>query len=192
MRKCVSFLLFACLLAGVSGSAAFAAGPEFSADFKTTDANGKVTTGKFFSKGDKIREEISAGKESSVMILRLDKKVSWTLMPNNQYVEVALPFDPANPQAYAKTEYEEKVIGTETVNGVVCQVIQTTYKDPKYGIMIKWVPSKNEIALKIQTKDSSGKVTSTTEFSNITKAQQPASLFELPAGYKKFALPFSF
>jgi outer membrane lipoprotein-sorting protein len=190
MKKYFLFILVACLLAGVSGFSAFAAGPDFSADFKVTDAKDKVTTGKMFSTGDKVRQEIKSAKGTTIMILRMDKQVAWSLMPGNQYMEIALPFDPANPPANSKYESTEKVIGSETINGVLCQVIQTTYKDPQYGIMIKWAPNKNEVALKMQTKDSGGKVTSTTEISNITKAKQPASLFEVPAGYTKLSLPF--
>ena len=192
MKRFFVTLLSASLLALVSGYAAFAAQPGFSADFKATDAKGKVTTGSFFSAGDKIRQEMTTDRGKTVMILRLDKKVSWTLLPDNKYMETALTFDPSHPQAYAKNTYSEKVIGSEKVNGVVCRVIQITYKDRKNGVTIKWVPNKSEIPLKIQTKNAGGKVTSTTEFFNIKTGKQPSSLFEIPAGYEKFDLPFSF
>ena len=49
------------------------------------------------------KEQIKSAKNSvmamqvSVTILRLDKKVSWTLLPEQQYMEVNLPFDPNQP-----------------------------------------------------------------------------------------------
>lgn len=72
-----------------------AASPEFSADMIVTDAKGNVTTGKIYMKGnEKVRQEVKSGDDVSVTILRLDKKVSWTLMPEKQYMEVAFNFDP--------------------------------------------------------------------------------------------------
>jgi outer membrane lipoprotein-sorting protein len=191
MKRIMLFILCACLIAGIAGFGVMAAAvPEFSADVKMTNAKGKVSTGKIFMEGNKIRQEMTVGKATSVSILRLDKMVSWTLLPNNQYIEMKIPFDPANPGANSDIQYDTKNIGTETVNGYACQVMQTTYKDKKYGITVQWVADKLGFAIKTQTKDAGGKVTSTMEYSNIVMGAQPASLFEIPAGYEKMALPF--
>lgn len=172
-----------------------AATPEFSGEMVLTDAKGKVTEGKIYVKGtDKIRQEFSNGDEVSVTILRLDKKVSWTLLPEQQYMEVNLPFDPNQPNL--DIEYKMETLGSETVNGYSCQIIQYTYKERKYGILVQWFSEELGFAVKTQTKDAKGKVTSTVEYQNIVEGKQPDELFEIPSGYTKFSvipkLPFSF
>ena len=83
------------LLLVISFSGVLAKAPEFSADIVITDAKGKTSQGKVYIKGnEKIRQETTADGETSVTILRLDKKLSWTLLPDNQYMEIKMPFDP--------------------------------------------------------------------------------------------------
>ncbi len=196
MAKTIGFRLFFMLVVVliVSGLV-LAATPEFSGEMILTDAKGKVTQGKIYVQGtEKIRQETSAGDEVSVTILRLDKKVSWTLLPDQQYMEVNLPFDPNQPNL--DLEYEMKTLGSETVNGYPCQIIQYTYKDRKYGVLVQWFSEELGFAVKTQTKDGKGKVTSTVEYRNIVEGKQPDELFEIPSGYSKFSiipkLPFSF
>jgi outer membrane lipoprotein-sorting protein len=188
VKKSILLGLLAFLLIGALSFSVFAAAvPEFSADFSLTDAKGKVATGKIFMEGEKIRQETVAKGESSVLILRLDKKVSWTLMPNNKYMEIKIPFDPAHPTQ--DFQYDKADIGSETVNGYSCKVVQYTYKETKYGTMTQWVADKLGFAIKIQTKDDKGKLTMTVDYTNIQVGKQPDSLFEVPAGYEKFSLP---
>lgn len=186
------FLLVLGVLAVIIGmglNSAIAAGAEFSADMIMTDAKDKIASGKIFIKGfQKIRQEINVEGETNVTILRLDKKVSWTLMPEKQYMEVSFPFDPNQPNK--EVEYVETTIGNETVNGYACKVIQYTYKDKKLGVLIQWYSESLGFAVKTQTKDSKGKINSTVEYKNIKQGTQPDSLFEIPAGYQKFSLPF--
>ncbi|HHT48226.1 MAG TPA: DUF4412 domain-containing protein [Firmicutes bacterium] len=190
-----SRLVFILAVVLVSTGLALAATPEFSAEMIQTDAKGKVTTGKIYIQGtEKIRQEFGDGDEVSVTILRLDKKLSWTLLPEQQYMEVDFPFDPNQPNL--EMEYEVATLGSETVNGYPCQIIQYTYKNRKYGILVQWFSEELGFAVKTQTKDAKGKVTSTVEYRNIVEGKQPDELFELPNGYTKFSiipkLPFSF
>ena len=124
----VLMLLAVCAVAAVPA--------EFSADLTITDVKGKISTGKVFIKGEKIRQEISVDNQNSITILRLDKKLSWTLIPDQkQYMEVALPFNPAHPAGESKEfEYTVSEIGTEKVNGYDCKVVQYTYANKKYGV----------------------------------------------------------
>lgn len=178
------------LLIGALSISVLAAGlPEFAADMKMSDAKGKVATGKTYMEGQKIRQELTTEKGTMISILRMDKKVAWTLLvEQKQYLETALTFDPAHPSEDSDIKYDKKSIGKETVNGFDCTVYQYTYTEKKYGTMTQWVADKLNVAIKIQTKDTSGKVSSTIEYSNIKTGKQPDSLFEVPEGYKKFSL----
>ncbi len=188
LKKYLLLLAVLALMLGNGLNLAIAAGAEFSADMTMSDAKEKVSSGKIYIKGSqKIRQEITIDGETNITILRLDKKVSWTLLPEKQYMEIAFPFDPNQPnQEYG---YEQSVLGTETVNGYECKVVQYTYKDKKYGVLVQWVSDKLGFPVKTQTKDSKGKITSTIEYKNIKPAVQPDSLFEIPAGYQKLGMP---
>ncbi|NLM36603.1 MAG: DUF4412 domain-containing protein [Firmicutes bacterium] len=179
------FLLLAVVF--ICSGLVLAAKPEFSGEMILTDAKGKVTNGTIYVQGtEKIRQEITEGDTVTVTILRLDKKVSWTLLPDQQYMEVSFPFDPN--QLNSEFEYEMKTLGSETVNGYDCQIIQYTYKERKYGILVQWFSEELGFAVKTQTKDAKGKVTSTIEYRNIVEGKQPDELFEIPNGYTKFSI----
>jgi len=124
-----------------------AATPEFSADMIMTDAKGKVTQGKIYVQGtEKMRQEFQEEDDVTVTIVRLDKKVSWTLLPQQQYMEMSFTFDPY--QLNRDFEYEMAVLGSETINGYPCQIIQYTYKDRKYGILVQWFSEELGFAVK--------------------------------------------
>src|SRR5690554_2521 len=164
-----------------------AVSPEFSGDMILTDAKGKVSTGKIYMQGtDKIRQEIFDQDEVSVSILRIDKKVCWTFLSEQQYMEVKFPF--ATNQPNLEIEYEMKTIGNETINGYSCQVIEYIYKDKKYGSLVQWFSEELGFAVKTQTKNAKGKVNSTVEYKNIVQGKQPKELFEIPSGYEKLSL----
>lgn len=178
------------MIAGLTCHAVAAAVAQFSADFTMTE-EGKVITGKTFIKGGKIRKEAALEGEKVITILRSDKKVAWTLIPDEkQYIEIGLTFDPARPSSDAGTEYayDQKTIGHEKVNGYDCDVIQYTYQKKIYGSLVQWFSPKLNFAIKYQTKDASGKVTSTQEYKNIKTGNVADSLFEIPAGYTKFSM----
>jgi hypothetical protein len=190
MRKIWVAVLWVLSLTMILGINVWAASNEFSADLTITDAKGKVTTGKIFVKGEKLRQEVTAEGGTGITILRLDKKVSWTLLSDNQYMEIAFPFDPKNPEQSTDIKYEKTIIGNETVNGYDCQVVQYTYKEKKYGIVVQWVANKYQFAVRTESKDAKGKLIGTTDYTNIKASRQPDSLFEVPAGYQKMTVPF--
>jgi hypothetical protein len=182
-----SSLVFLLVVVLISSGLVLAATPEFSGEMIQTDAKGRVTTGQVYVQGtDKIRQEISDGDTVSVTILRLDKKLSWTLLPDQQYMEMKFPFDPNQPNL--DIEYEMATVGSETINGYPCQIIQYTYKERKYGILVQWFSEELGFAVKTQTKNAKRKVTSTVEYRNIVEGKQPDELFEVPSGYTKFSI----
>ncbi len=190
MRKFLYSLGLVLVLVISCFSSILAAVPQFSADMVITDAKGKTILGKIFVKGtDKIRQEITADDETTITILRLDKKVNWTLLPDNQYLEAKMMFDPNQPNP--EFEYETANLGNETVNGFACKVVQYTYKNKKYGILTQWVSDKLGYAVKIESKNTKGKVTSVIEYKNVKVGNQRDSLFEVPAGYQKLDLPIN-
>ncbi len=69
-------------------------------------------------------------------------------------------------------------VGSETVNGRSTVKYEGTNAKGEAGAM--WLDSKLRFPVKWDGKNGGG------ELQNIKEGPQPASLFEIPAGYKKF------
>ncbi|HOJ78202.1 MAG TPA: DUF4412 domain-containing protein [Bacillota bacterium] len=189
MSKRIILIGLILVLAVSCFSIVLAKAPEFSADVVITDAKGKTSQGKVYVKGtEKIRQELTVNGETNITILRLDKKVGWTLLPDKQYMEIKMPFDPNQPNP--EFEYETAELGQETINGYPCKIVQYTYKNKKYGVLKQWVSDKLGYSVKVESKDAKGKTISIIEYKNIKEGKQPDSLFEIPSGYQKLDLPF--
>src|SRR5512135_797678 len=94
---------------------------EFSADI-VTQAGGQTMQGKVYIKGDKVREEFNTPGGTMITIARGDKKVMYMLMPAQRtYHEMAFGDKKGSPPPGAppKDDVSRKLVGTETVNGVV-------------------------------------------------------------------------
>jgi outer membrane lipoprotein-sorting protein len=181
-----------CLLVfvlAVGGCAKPAAIKEFSAE-SITKFGDKVHKAKIYFASDKWRLESTIQGRKSITIIRADKNVAWMLMPEQKmYMETKL----GTNQLLGRTEklpgeIERKKVGPESVNGMSCEKYLITYKaDEKAEStqVYQWI-SRENIPVKFAAIDGSW----SSEYRNISKGKQPDSLFELPAGYKKFELPF--
>lgn len=155
---------------------------EFSADFVTTDME-KTSLGRIWVKGDRIRQEVTGSEGSFISIYRFDKMVLWTLMPGNKYMERNPPPNPNRPQ---KEDFQQSALGVETLNGYPCEVIKYVYKKKADGIYVVWISQKLNYAIKTETRTSNNRVIAATECKNIREEAVNDTLFELPAGYRKF------
>ena len=173
-------LIVGCAPAGVT--------KDFSADTMAS-FGGRTIRGKIYMSGDKWRMESSQGGKKAVTIVRADKNVMWMLMPGQKmYME----FKPEADQLMGRTEklpgeIERKKVGSEKVSGIPCDKYKVTYKPhPKAKQMsaYMWL-SRDKIPVKSAAIDGSWH----SKYDNIKRGKQPASLFELPAGYKKFEMP---
>lgn len=159
---------------------------DFSADMVNTSKGG-VFKGKIFMAKDKSRMET----DDAVTITRLDKKVVWILMPKDKmYMEQ--PFDPAQAAATKAStgkmdnEIERKLLGKEKIDGRMAEKFQVVYQqDGKKESVYQWIVPDIKIPVKLAAADNSW----TMEYKNIKTSKQPDSLFEVPAGYEKFAMP---
>ena len=156
--------------------------PEFSADMRLS-TGGHELVGKVYHKEGKIRCEMLQG----VTITRLDKGISYVLMPANKtYME-----QPIDKQAAAQIgdvgqgELERVPMGEETVVGRSTQKFKVTYGDANGNLtMFQWLDAK-DIPVKMQAGDGSW----TVEYNNVEEGSQPDELFEVPADYQTFAMP---
>jgi outer membrane lipoprotein-sorting protein len=164
---------------------------EFSADTVQTTPQG-VFKGKFFVKENNFRQETEMQGQKQIMIFRQDKDTVWMLMPREKmYMEMKSDPKAQNvPQIDPQTVEdmaEKKYLGTETVNGYVCEKNQYIYHDKSMGTMTQWFSKELNFPIKMEMDGPSGHMTS--EYKNIEEKKLSDSLFEIPAGYQKMSIP---
>lgn len=155
---------------------------EFSGEH-TIRVGTKTMTGKIFFKPDRWRVEMASPEGPRVSIHRMDKVVTWLLMPNQTYVEIPFKFDQI-PRVAPKIDGEvaRKKVGTEEIGGRKTEKYEVTVEgEGKREIVYQWVAPDINFAMK--TAGTDGKWESA--YNNVTIAPQKPDLFEIPAGYKK-------
>ena len=157
---------------------------EYSADMETRSRGHIVIKGKFYVTEEKSRNEMNQGGRKIIMISRLDKGVVWTLMPQEKsYMEMGIDLDdneimPDNWKSLL--DKEGKKLGRETVNGIKCDKYEITDEGEK---VTYWIAIKGGMAVRIVTTETE------VNYHNIRTGKQPDHLFQIPTGYRKFALP---
>jgi hypothetical protein len=156
------------------------------------DMNGKM----YVSQGALRMEMQGEGPRQSIIITHCATQTTDILMPQQQmYMEFKAgqnmmhrgpntsdmkPFDPKNPCSAAEGT-TCKNLGTETVNGRTCDHWQITRKDGSVSDV--WIDERLNFPIKAVSPDS------TWQLSNIKEGEPAASLFEIPAGYRKMEMP---
>ena len=191
--KCTSRLLIAVTIVSLSfvvalPTTAFCA--EFSADL-VMSGDGDEETGKIFVKGRLQRMELMEdGELLAINISRPDKGVNWNLMPDEKmYMEMSLTEIGYEDIESLESKSKMTVLGNETVNGYKCEKRRYESNDKEAGPAIVWFSPKLGYPVKIQTLAYKGEGDMVMEYKNIKTGKVPDSKFEIPKGYKKFAIP---
>ncbi|MBI5101869.1 MAG: DUF4412 domain-containing protein [Nitrospirae bacterium] len=176
-------------------SSAAGAGPgtlkNYSADMETTTSKGSFTS-KIYYKDTKMRMENNNRGQSSVNILRPDKKVMWMLMKDSKsYMEMQLDKSQQDIQSKLQDpniKTEKEFVANEVVDKHPTKKYHVTTiidgKKEKAGHV--WEASDlNNFPVKYQSED--GKIT--TVWKNIKSGGVTDDVFEVPAGYKKMDMP---
>ena len=163
---------------------------KYTADQVMIDAKGKIQhQGKLYVMPDKMRMDgISPkGEGSIVMIFRRDKNIGWTLNPEKKlYMEK--PFNEKEMEQATKKIIDsknEKVLGTENVNGFKCTTkeIETTVEFMGFkrtSKTILWISTRLDMPIRTKSQDGS-----MTELRNIKEGSPAGKYFEIPNEYKK-------
>lgn len=175
---------------------------EFSADIVDLQKQGTPSTAKIYFTKDKMRAEPTGGGAhgGGAIIVNYAAQTSIVLMTQqHMYMEM-----PAQSQAqrlgYAFFEADDvenactywqksgrnqggtcRKVGSDSVNGRSTVKFETT--NTNGDVSHFWLDSKLRFPVKWDTKNSSG------ELRNIQEGAQPASLFEVPAGFTKMQMP---
>lgn len=175
------------LLAGTAAAVEEKLNVEYSAD-QVVEAEDGAMKSRMYYTPTKERREMNQGGQSMVMIMRHDKKVMWTVMPEEKmYMEAAMKpsTDKTDMSAY---KIEQTPVGQEMLNGVnmsKSKIIMTHSSGSKMGGFM-WM-TKEGIMAKIDAiaVEKGSKDRFKMEQTNIKVGKQPADLFELPRGVEK-------
>lgn len=171
----------------------------FSADFSSTSSNGTKANGKWYFSAPNFRMDMAANGQNVSIITDGSSQTSYIVMhERHMYMEthsnqpspfarqtpfVPKDFDPKNPCVWAaQHDATCKSLGTETVNGRLCDKYAGTSKD---GITTTgWIDQKLHFPIKAVSSNGNS-----FDFTNIKEGRPDASLFQPPAGYQKMNIP---
>ena len=164
---------------------------EYSAD-STVQTEDMTLEEKVYYTPAKERREMhgaaAGGQADMAQIFRHDSKVMWQLMPSEKmYMEH--PIGKSKTSDVSQWDFEETVMGEETLNGVKVtkyKTIATSTDGKKYG-GFSW-RTKEGIAIKTDLlyKEGNEKKRMVTELKNLKIGKQDPQLFEVPKDFTKF------
>jgi hypothetical protein len=168
----------------------FLPGAARAADFKagiTVRKGSTPVSGYVFISGEKARMDMYGPEGTVITISRPDKGLTWLVnVPRKEYLEVrGLAVNPLGwrtPQEWDKLA-EKKSLGTETVEGYLCDKTLYTFIDKSKGVVMEWTAQKLKYTIKSIFYSASG--LAVTELKKIEEELIEDIAFEIPEGYKK-------
>jgi Domain of unknown function (DUF4412) len=159
---------------------------SFSADQIHT-MSGKTKTTKVHASPNAMRMEGEEKGKKSIVIMRFDRKVMWSLMPD-QKMYVELPWaSQAEWASWAEgAQVQRQPLGMEQVGAYSCEKsrVQVTLQGKVYT-SLEWA-AKELNGFVVKTQDEKGQWSN--EYQNVQLGPQDPSLFEVPGDYKKLGL----
>ncbi len=173
-----------------------AAAQQFSADL--VDAAGEGGSGKLYVSDGKVRMENASAPGRGTMVADTQANTAYVLMPaqkmyldmsgSGRMTQIFTPIDPNNAcprlrelaqEAHKDAgEWTCKRVGGEALNGR--STVKYQAGTPQGQTYLAWIDTN--LKFMVKTQDPTGKGM---ELRNIKEGAQPASLFELPADYRK-------
>lgn len=159
---------------------------RYSADM-VVESEGHAMTMRTSMDGGKARSEMEmpglpGQPEASlrvVTIVRPDLQKMYILYPDSQvYEEKPLDLRDAQLSAASAPGAATEDLGAETVEGVACTKYRVTYEGQSMRV---WASQADGIPVKMQSVDGRTVI----RLTNVRLGPQPASLFEIPAGYQQ-------
>ncbi len=140
-----------------------------------------TTTAKVWIKrDDKIRMEMTMAGQTVITIRNGNTMYMYYLEQNMAMkTDIRKATKSAVEEVESIGKYKPKVIGTETIDGKLCTVVE--YVTPKRRMKM-WIWQKHGFPIRVEMTGDKG--TTVMEYKNISFDNIPDSMFELPAGVK--------
>jgi hypothetical protein len=143
-------------------------------------APGAVVTMRFTSKSDRIRIDGPGGR--GYAILDTDAGVM-TMVMQERHVYLQRPADPGMIAMFKATNASFRKTGSDTIAGVGCTTYDATINDHTGQVCL----TSDGVMLRARSADTDR--SRELEAVAVTYADQPAALFEIPAGFQKLEMP---
>ena len=155
---------------------------EFSAE-QTTRVGKRTMTGKIYFQPDRWRVEMASAEGPKISINRLDKAVTWLLLPDRAYLEIPLRLDQLPRIApHIEGEVARKHLGTELFGGRKTEKYEVTVEQKgARQVILQWIAPEINIAMKTASADGEWE----SVYSSVKIEPQKPELFELPPGSTK-------
>jgi hypothetical protein len=152
----------------------------------TAPGSGTITSTIWFKK-NKMRTEMSEGGQTTIMLMDMDARIMYSYMPD-QNMAIQMTWNPttksAADEAKSILDYSPAIIGTETIDGKLCTVVQYT-AEGQTAKMWLW----QEHGLPIRAEITTPQGTVVMEYKNIQFTDIPDSTFVLPDGVQITKMP---
>ena len=145
-------------------------------DFEASYAGMTIPT-TVWLKGNKMRTEASIpGMGDSISIIDFDAQTMYTQI-GGQTMTVDIGQAPISPvaQAFSIEDYSPAIVGTETIDGKECAVVEYTIADADTTM---WIWKEYGFPVKVESITTQGTVT--VEYKNIDFSPIDDSMFEIP------------
>jgi hypothetical protein len=163
---------------------------EYSADSITETADGVVEGRVHVAPGKERRETVIDG-DKAVLITWEDKKALWMLFPEEKAYLETKPGESPDKGDLSGFQVEQTVVGPEKVDGIDTVKSKIVAKGPqgKYGGF--WWTTPDGIVVKVEmlSVEKGSKDRIKMQLKNLKIGRQDPSLFEVPRGWKKMAVP---
>jgi hypothetical protein len=169
----------------------FAAAAGYSADVVTTGKSGTTHAKMWVSYSLWAQRMEPQAQPNMIIIVRMDRKLIWNIdTREKRYMEFTMRpgmgVEAIVGGEKSPAEIERTYLLTEMVEGFMADKYQITYQfgNDKTTHFVWLLKDNNMFPIKTQYKDS------VTIFKNLVLEEPAASMFEVPAGYNKFSIPF--
>jgi outer membrane lipoprotein-sorting protein len=172
-------------VSGLLGQAASIVSVKY--DMVTTGTDNTMMTSTVWVKKNKMRTESNMGGQNVVTLIDVDAKTMYLYTPaQNSAMKMDFGQAPQSATEDSISQYNPVIIGSETLDGKPCQILQYTSSNVTTK---QWIWDGKGLPVRIQATSSSG--TSTMDYKNYDFSDIPDSMFVLPEGVQitSFGLP---
>ncbi len=143
-------------------------------------AAGAVVTMRFSSKSGRIRIDGASGRGYAILDPGAGKM---TMVMQERHMYVERPADPGMVAMFKATNASFRKTGSDTIAGVACTTYDATFNEHSGQVCL----TNDGVMLRARSADTDRQ--RELEAVTVNYADQPADLFEVPAGYQKLEMP---
>ncbi len=165
------------------------AGKPYSAEQVVSTPGGPEMVSRIFVGGED-RWRVETGGQPQATIVRLDRKVMYTVLPDaKMYYEMPMSEGEASP-AYGPSpqgKVVRKLLGKEAVDGHPTSKYRVTVTSAaqKPTVFYEWLSQELGVPLRMEAADKSWSM----EYRKVKIGLQDPKLFEVPAGFRRLSVP---